>query len=237
MTMTDVLNGWRRGLVAAGALMLLAACDGGDGTGGGNGSADAAESGSLPTTVESPGPQATDDQGAATGILVYGSDDAPNTLIEFASWTCGHCGNFYKTVVPQIKEELVATGKLKLMVVDWSSQNFDVLVSSLARCDGPEKFDDYMKLLFTTQRVWLNQNAAEELPKVMRQAGMSRAAYDRCIANRSLQTMIVERAQRQRERFQIEYTPYLVLNGRELKMQPGRSQFEQIKEAVEAASS
>ena len=43
--------------------------------------------------------------------LSLGKDDAPVTIVEYASLTCGHCANFHNTVFPKIKEKYVDSGQ------------------------------------------------------------------------------------------------------------------------------
>ena len=222
-----------RGLAVAVGLWAVTACDNGGQAGPGE---DAGAS--LPTRLDGPGPEATDENGFAKGPLVYGRDDAPVTIIEFASWTCGHCGTFHREVFPEIKEKLVDTGKARFVMMDWPRQGFDLIVSSLARCDGPDAFPARAKLIFSMQSQWLNRQAPDELPKLMRvQTGMPRSKYDRCTSNQSLQTHLAEWGKELGEAFNIEYTPFIVVNGRELDLEPGRGQYEQIAEAVTAAQS
>src|SRR6476660_9347080 len=38
---------------------------------------------------------------------VLGDADAPVTIVEYASMTCGHCGNFHNNTLPTIKERYI----------------------------------------------------------------------------------------------------------------------------------
>ena len=46
---------------------------------------------------------------------VLGADDAPNTLIAYASVTCSHCGSWFSEQWPAVKSELVETGRLRFI--------------------------------------------------------------------------------------------------------------------------
>ncbi|MCB1473306.1 MAG: thioredoxin domain-containing protein, partial [Rhodobiaceae bacterium] len=48
------------------------------------------------------------------GDMVMGKDDAPVTIYEYASMTCGHCAHFHKDTLPELKKEYIDTGKVKL---------------------------------------------------------------------------------------------------------------------------
>ena len=45
-----------------------------------------------------------------------GKDDAPVTIIEYASTTCSHCATFHNTTYKQLKEKYIDTGKARLTV-------------------------------------------------------------------------------------------------------------------------
>ena len=44
-----------------------------------------------------------------------GKADAPHTLIVYASNTCPHCRNWFTDVYPDVKRDLVDTGRLRLV--------------------------------------------------------------------------------------------------------------------------
>ena len=44
--------------------------------------------------------------------IAMGAEDAPLTIIEYASFTCGHCANFHNDVFPELKSEYIDTGTL-----------------------------------------------------------------------------------------------------------------------------
>ena len=50
---------------------------------------------------------------------VLGNENAPITLIEYASLTCGHCATFHNEVFPKIKSDYIDTGKLKFIYRDF----------------------------------------------------------------------------------------------------------------------
>ncbi|MEO1748177.1 MAG: thioredoxin domain-containing protein, partial [Pseudomonadota bacterium] len=48
--------------------------------------------------------------------MVKGDENAPITVVEYASMTCGFCALFHNDVWPTIKENYVDTGKVKFIV-------------------------------------------------------------------------------------------------------------------------
>ena len=47
--------------------------------------------------------------------MVLGSEDAPLTIVEYASMTCGHCANFHKYSYPHLKSEYIAISMLVIL--------------------------------------------------------------------------------------------------------------------------
>src|SRR5262245_25690470 len=41
--------------------------------------------------------------------LAIGSNNAPITIVEYASMTCGHCAAFYTTTFPELKSKYIDT--------------------------------------------------------------------------------------------------------------------------------
>ncbi len=70
------------------------------------------------------------------GDIVLGKADAPVTMVEYASMTCGHCATFHNTVLPKLKEKYISTGKVRLILREFPLDNLAAAGSMLARCAG-----------------------------------------------------------------------------------------------------
>ncbi len=77
------------------------------------------------------------------GDHVLGKPDAPNTLIDYASFTCPLCAQFYIAVMPTLrKRDWIDTGKLQLVHRHFPMDVVATRASQLAECAGPDKFFD-----------------------------------------------------------------------------------------------
>src|SRR5690606_32503464 len=85
---------------------------------------------------------------------VMGDPNAPVTLTEFASLTCPHCANFNQNYLPAIEKELIETGKVKLVYVDFPLDGLALAGSMLARCAGSDRYFGFLKVLFRSQDTW-----------------------------------------------------------------------------------
>ncbi len=132
--------------------------------------------------------------GVAFGDLIMGNPDAPVTLIEYASLTCPHCAVFHEEVFPAIKEQYIATGKVRFIYRNFTRDSADLAVGMLTRCLGPENAFELMEIFFTRQRQWaFSDDPKTEISAIARQqAGIGRTDFDACLANAELQNNLVE---------------------------------------------
>ena len=143
------------------------------------------------------------------GAHIVGNPAAPNKVVEYLSYTCGHCADFEANEAPQFKAQYVATGKASLEIRNLVLNPIDLTAALLARCGGKAKFFGNQKHLFATQTVWLgkarNISAATQaklkaedypgfmagiygetgLDAVMQQRGISPAQGKACLADQS----------------------------------------------------
>jgi len=91
------------------------------------------------------------------GAHVVGNPAAPNKVVEYLSYTCGHCAQFEAKEAPQFKAAYVATGKASLEIRNLLLNPIDLTAAMLARCGGKGRFFGNQKHLFATQSVWLGK--------------------------------------------------------------------------------
>lgn len=118
------------------------------------------------------------------GDHVLGKRDAPNTLIDYASFTCPFCAQFYIAVMPTLRKEWIDTGKLRLIHRHFPMDVVATRASQLAECAGPEKFFARVDLLFRSQVEWLTgSDPLAELVKVLAKEGLTDDQAQACFAN------------------------------------------------------
>lgn len=132
----SMLRFTRRGTVMAVAALALAAC------------------GSATDSTES-NPSAGGDNSAKVVLqdIVFGDENAPVTLVEYASWTCPACLVFHTRVMPSIKADYIDTGKVKWVFREFPTAPANVTVAgfALARCTEGEAYYDLLDELFVRQ--------------------------------------------------------------------------------------
>jgi protein-disulfide isomerase len=129
------------------------------------------------------------------GDVPMGSETATVTLVEYAALTCHACRDFAKQVFPRIKREYIDTGKVKYIYRDFPLEadptsgkavdGFGVVLASVARCKGPEKYHDLVDGIFTAQADLLDAarsgKALPILAGVAEQHGMTLDEMRTCI--------------------------------------------------------
>lgn len=143
----------------------------------------------------------------------FGADDAPVTVIEYASMTCGHCRNFHVNVWPQFKEKYVDTGQVRFIMREFPLDPRATAAFMLARCSGDDKWYPTIDLLYRTQEDWARASGgAQAMKSVMGMTGMDDAGFEACLADRQLNAQINTVAERARA-FGVDSTPTFFVNG------------------------
>jgi protein-disulfide isomerase len=93
----------------------------------------------------------------AKGAHILGNPAAPKKVVEYLSYTCGHCADFEANESPAFKAKFVATGKASLEIRNMVLNPVDLTAAVLARCGGKAKFFGNHKQLLSTQSVWLGK--------------------------------------------------------------------------------
>jgi len=166
---------------------------------------------------------------------VMGKADAPITIVEYASTTCGHCADLHTKVLPKIKAEWIDTGKAKLVYRDFptSPAHLSIGASMIAHCSGPERYFPVLGLIMENQEKWMGAaNPLEGLKKLVRLAGMTAEDVDACLGRQDLFAAIQERARAGNAAYGVEATPTLIING--TKVEGARP--DEIEKALKAAA-
>ena len=165
--------------------------------------------------------------------LVLGKADAPVTIVEYASMTCGHCANFHATVLPTLKQKYIETGKVRLILREFPFDTRAAAASMLARCSGPEKAHDLIAKLFAEQENWafVQTNPAAALFKVAQSAGFNDDSFKKCVGDEKLLQDITNSRDRANKSFGVNATPTFFINGK--KLEAASDRIESFDQAIE----
>ena len=154
----------------------------------------------------------------APADVVIGKPDAPVTIVEYASMTCGHCAAFHMTIYPKLKEKYIDTGKVKFVFRDFPLDNLAAAVSMLSRCVGGEGPSAFVSEMFKRQNEWAfgQGNPLPRLFEIARQTGFTEASFNKCLGDTKLLEQIEAGRKRASEKFGVNSTPTFFINGKKL---------------------
>lgn len=145
---------------------------------------------------------------------VLGKDDAPVTIVEYASLTCPHCAHFDQEVLPQLKKEWIDSGKAKLVFRDFPLDESALLAATVARCEPADKFYGFVDALFKSQDEWAA--AKDPRPALQRFAqlgGMNKNQFTTCIDDKAGQDKVVQSRFVAANQLGVDATPSFFING------------------------
>ncbi len=145
--------------------------------------------------------------------MSIGKADAPVTVIEYASMTCGHCATFHINTYPEFKKRYIDTGKARYILREFPLDPLAAGAFMLARCAGKDKYFPLVETLFQQQRNWAVQKPLEPLFAIARQTGFTQQTFDACLRDQAMLDGIEKVRTRATDRFKVESTPTFFING------------------------
>lgn len=165
-----------------------------------------------------------------------GNPDADTSLIEFISYTCGHCASFAREGDGVIEILLLAPGRMNVEVRPVIRNGIDLTVSLLVQCGDPSGFKDRHRLYLMRQQAWmekaqnapesqraiwmrgdkaarLNAAAALDLDDMLADAGTSRTEINTCLTDDAAALALIRNGNADKEEFVFPGTPSFALDG------------------------
>ena len=149
--------------------------------------------------------------------MVQGAENAPVTIIEYASMTCGHCGTFHRNTYPTLKSKYIDTGKVRFIFREFPLDPLAAAGFMLARCASEKSKDQYFPIidaLFDKQKEWVVRQPLPPLLAIAKQAGFSQKSFEECLANQKLLDQLEEVRRTAAQKFGVTSTPTFFINGK-----------------------
>ena len=163
------------------------------------------------------------------GEMTMGPDNAKVTIIEYASASCPHCANFYKTTFQELKKQYIDTGKIRFVFREFPHNDAGLAAFMIARCAPKDKYFPLVDTYFETQDSWL-ENPAEGLFKIAQLAGFTKASFDACLKNEEIAKGIIAVRDKAESEFGVTGVPTFFINGKILN---GEATFDQFKTIID----
>ena len=171
------------------------------------------------------------DLGESAKEMTIGEQNAPLTIVEYASLGCSHCASFHHETLPQLKKDFIDTGKVKLVFRDFPLGTPALAATMIARCSGPKRYFGFVDMFFRSQSQWSQaKNPLESLTKVARFGGMPASDVQTCIRKQKLLEHIQKQKQKAYEQDGVNATPYFVIGTKKLS---GGIPYKQFKKVIE----
>lgn len=145
--------------------------------------------------------------------MIYGKEDAPVTIVEYASLTCPHCADFTLNTFPTIKEKYIDTGKVRLIFREFPFDPRATAAFMLARCAPEDRYFPMVNVFFQQLQQWaMAQDGEAALLQIAKLAGFTQESFQACLTNQEL----LDDINGVRERgssFGVNATPTFFING------------------------
>lgn len=151
-------------------------------------------------------------------VMAMGAEDAPVTVIEYASLTCPHCARFHIDVFDKIKANYIETGKVRFIVRDVYFDRYGLWGAMVARCGGQDRYFGIVDRLYARQSEWSRlpepADAIAAIFAIGRQAGLTDEEMDACVQDQAFAEALVAEFQKTTEADGVQATPTFIINGR-----------------------
>jgi protein-disulfide isomerase len=168
---------------------------------------------------------------------LIGNPKAEARLIEFVSYTCGHCASFTAKGEPALDLTLLMPGKMTLEVRPVIRNALDLTVSLLVQCGDPAGFKDRHRAFMFAQEKWIakfqsapqsqqaiwargdrpsrmNAASALGLTAMLTERGQSVAELNACLLDDAAARKLVDNSAADLAEFAVPGTPSFVLDGK-----------------------
>ena len=173
----------------------------------------------LPFSANAEGSDAsgTENSDPVISDMFLGPEDAPITVIEYASFTCPHCATFHKDVYKSLKKKYIDTNKIKFVFREVYFDKYGMWASLVARCAGKDKFFGLADMIMKTQNKWARAEndlaIVDELSKIGRLAGLEEAQLQSCLQDGEKLRALVGWYKENATRDKVKSTPSFIIDG------------------------
>lgn len=173
-----------------------------------------------PTNAQTSGPASGE---TALTDIALGAEDAPLTIVEYASWTCPACLQFHTDVIPMLKADYVEAGHVKFIFREFPTAPANVSVAgfALARCAGEDNYYDVIDDLFAAQTNIMNLartggDIEGALRTLVSSYGIEGDAFGDCLSNQEV-TYAISESVMKGDSQGVNSTPTVFINGEKLQ--------------------
>jgi protein-disulfide isomerase len=159
-----------------------------------------------------------------------GREDAPVTVIEYHSLTCGNCARFHTEFFPRIKRAFIDPGLVRFALRDFPLDRIALDAAAAVHCAGPERYEALISTFYTNKESWAHsQDPRAWLRRTSTLAGVPAERLEACWSDRGFLDPIIQGRLEGTRQFGVNATPSFIIGGR---LYPGVLTFERFSELV-----
>jgi protein-disulfide isomerase len=149
------------------------------------------------------------------GEPAIGDAAAPVTIIEYSSLTCPHCAAFHNEVLPELRKRYIDSGKVRLVLRDFPLDEMALKAAVIAHCAGPARQPSFVEVFFAQQQNWARaKDPIAALKQLARLGGLSSDQINGCLADKDLETAVLQARLDGQKQFDVKSTPTFVIDGK-----------------------
>ncbi len=166
---------------------------------------------------------------------LLGSDSAPLEVTEYADYQCPGCQQFETLQFPQVKRQLIETGRVRWRYRDFPLDqihpNARIAAHSAACANDQSKYWEQHRLIYEGQAEWSPQgNPAGTFERYAQRAGLNLAEYKACMAEAKYAGRI-QASHDEALKMNVGVTPTFLIAGR---LYPGGMNSDALKRLVDS---
>jgi protein-disulfide isomerase len=170
----------------------------------------------------------------ADSSRIQGSATAPVWVLEVSDYQCPYCKQWHDQTYPQLVQEYVATGKIRLAYVNLplNMHRHAQLAAEAAMCAGSlGKYWPYHDALFGTQERWEGlPDARPVFDSLATAVGVDSAAFAACVTGHAMRDLVAADAARM-EQAGVQATPTFFIGNSKLE---GAQPIQAFRQAIDA---
>lgn len=169
---------------------------------------------------------------ASSEEIVLGDTNAPVTLIEYGSLTCGNCIKFHNYVLPRVKKRYIEEGDVRFIYRHFPTSDAATQGAVAAQCAG-KRYYEMLDKLYSTVADWYkaeNKNAIFAQQAAL--LGLDSKMFLSCLGEAKNLESVVNQQKAAKKDYDVVGTPTFVINEKVVR---GNKSFVEMKTLINEA--
>ena len=143
-----------------------------------------------------------------------GKESAKITIIAYESLTCGHCANFHKDVLPELKKDFIDKGLVKIEFRHFPLDLAAFNASKIAQCNNDGN-SNILHILYSGQKKWARGKTPEEATGYLKKFLESESVnldFEKCLSDKAIEDFVLNDRIDGVKKFEVNATPTIIIN-------------------------